>query len=126
MVSWVRKMEDAPNFTVLDVKNLDKTVNTFAELNDNKIITAHNVTSPNLFGINKAGKLNQSTDEMRAAYQMFRATETLPNREALLSRLNDLMEVSGYGNIEFSITDLDTDPDTETAVQVDTEETKDI
>lgn len=126
LISWVRKMEEAPNFEVMDVKNLDKTVNTFAELNDNKIITAHNVTSPNLFGINKAGKLNQSTDEMRAAYQMFRATETLPNRELLLTKLNDVMAISGYGKVQFKIIDLDTDPDTETAVQEDTNEDKQI
>jgi len=57
---------------------------------------------------------------------MFRATETLPTRELLLSKLNDVMEISGYGDIQFEIVDIDTDPDTDTAVTEDTVDPKTI
>jgi hypothetical protein len=97
-----------------------------AELADNKILTAHNITSPALFGVTRAGKLNSTTDEMRAGFNMFRATETLPTRELLLSKLNDVMEISGYGDIQFEIIDIDTDPDTDTAVTEDTVDPKTI
>lgn len=126
LISWVKKEEETPQFTVLDTKNLDKVVATMAELADNKILTAHNITSPALFGVTRSGKLNSSTDEMRAGFNMFRATETLPTRELLLTKLNDVMEISGYGSIQFEIIDIDTDPDTDKAITEDTVDPKTV
>jgi hypothetical protein len=84
IVSWVKKEEDAPKFTPLDVSNLDKTIDVLSKLNDAKILTAHNVTSPTLFGVMVSGKLGGTGNELVTAYQIFRATETLPNREILI------------------------------------------
>jgi hypothetical protein len=80
MLSWVKKMEEAPVFKSLDIQNLDRTIDVLARLNDSKILTAHNVTSPTLFGIMVSGKLGGTGDELKSAYHIFRATETLPNR----------------------------------------------
>lgn len=103
IVSWVKKEEDAPKFTPLDVQNLDKTVDTLARLNDSKILTAHNVTSPTLFGVMVSGKLGGTGNELISAYQIFRATETLPNRKLLMDSLNRVLGTVGYDKIDVQI-----------------------
>ncbi len=107
VVSWVKKHEDAPNFTPLDVANLDKTVDVLSRLNDAKILTAHNVTSPTLFGVMVSGKLGGTGNELVTAYQIFRATETLPNREILINGLNRILGTVGYDAMNLSIVEED-------------------
>ena len=103
IVSWVKKAEDAPTFEPLDVTNLDKTVDVLSRLNDAKILTAHNVTSPTLFGVMVSGKLGGTGNELVTAYQIFRATETLPNREILLDGVNRILSTTGYDAMDLSI-----------------------
>ena len=126
ILSWVRKKEDAPEYTVLDVKNLDRTVDVMAKLNDSKILTAHNVTSPQLFGIAVSGKLGGTGEEIISSYYIFRATETLPNRKIHLNSFNYILEKGGYGKVELNVTDISIDPDSQTSEIKDSEETKDI
>jgi hypothetical protein len=103
IVSWVKKEEDAPQFKPLDVANLDKTIDVLSKLNDAKILTAHNVTSPTLFGVMVSGKLGGTGNELVTAYQIFRATETLPNREILLDSVNRIFATVGYDAMNLSI-----------------------
>ena len=107
MVSWVKKEEDAPKFTTLDVANLDKTIDVLSKLNDAKILTAHNVTSPTLFGVMVSGKLCGTCNELVTAYQIFRATETLPNREVLLDSVNRVLSTVGYDKMNLGIVEED-------------------
>jgi hypothetical protein len=107
VVSWVKKDEDAPKFTPLDIANLDKTVDVLSRLNDAKILTAHNVTSPTLFGVMVSGKLGGTGNELVTAYQIFRATETLPNREILLDSVNRILATVGYDKMELSVVEED-------------------
>jgi len=103
IVSWVKKEEDAPTFKPLDVANLDKTIDVLSKLNDAKILTAHNVTSPTLFGVMVSGKLGGTGNELVTAYQIFRATETLPNREILLDSVNRIFATIGYDGMDLGI-----------------------
>ena len=103
IVSWVKKEEDAPTFKPLDVANLDKTVDVLSKLNDAKILTAHNVTSPTLFGVMVSGKLGGTGNELVTAYQIFRATETLPNREILLDSVNRIFATVGYDQMNLAV-----------------------
>lgn len=103
IVSWVKKEEDAPKFTPLDISNLDKTIDVLSKLNDAKILTAHNVTSPTLFGVMVSGKLGGTGNELVTAYQIFRATETLPNREVLLDSVNRVLSTIGYDQMSLGI-----------------------
>ena len=102
-MSWVKSKDEAPEFKALDVNNLDKTVDILARLNDSKILTAHNVTSPTLFGVMVAGKLGGTGNELVTAYQIFRATETLPNRQMLMDAINRVLSTVNYEKIELSI-----------------------
>ena len=107
IVSWVKKEEDAPKFTPLDVANLDKTIDVLSRLNDAKILTAHNITSPTLFGVMVSGKLGGTGNELVTAYQIFRATETLPNRELILNGLDRILSTVGYDKMNLEVIEED-------------------
>jgi len=103
ILSWVRNKDEAPEVKPLDVANLDKTIDVLSRLNDAKILTAHNVTSPTLFGVMVSGKLGGTGNELVTAYQIFRATETLPNRKVLMDAVNRVLATVGYEKIDVTI-----------------------
>jgi hypothetical protein len=105
ILSWVRRKEDTPEFKSLDISGLDKTIDVMARLNDSKILTAHSVTNPTLFGVTIAGKLGNSGTELESAYNIFRATETLPTRELLLDGLRTAFKGSQFDDIELTVID---------------------
>jgi hypothetical protein len=103
IVSWVKNKDEAPMFTPLKVENLDRTVDILSRLNDSKILTAHNVTSPTLFGVMVAGKLGGTGNELVTAYQIFRATETLPNRHLMMDSVNRILSTVNYEKIDVKV-----------------------
>lgn len=107
IMSYVRRSEDAPQFDKLDVNNLDKTIDVMARLNDSKILTAHNVTSPTLFGIMVAGKLGGTGNELYSAYELFRTTDILPDRELILNAFALSLSASLFKDATFEIVDED-------------------
>lgn len=60
----------APDVDPILTSNLDKQLLLLAELCDKKILTAHQATSPLLFGIAVAGQLGGNT-ELKTAFQIF-------------------------------------------------------
>ena len=108
ITAWVKREEEKPLIDILDVKNLDKTLDVMSRLNDQKILTAHNITSPTLFGVMVSGTLAGSGNEMLGAYEIFRATETLPDREMMLESFNMILESLQY-NIELKVEDVKID-----------------
>jgi len=80
IVNYVRREEEMPKIEKLEIENLDKTISTMADLNDSKILTAHSVTNPALFGVMVSGKLGNTGTELESSYNIFRATEMMPNR----------------------------------------------
>lgn len=107
VISYVRKAEDKPQFDKLDIQNLDKTIDVMAKLNDSKILTAHNVTSPTLFGIMVAGKLGGTGNELYSAYELFRTTDILPDRDVILNGFSMALSNSVFKDATFEIEDAD-------------------
>jgi hypothetical protein len=99
-----------PKIEKLQIENLDKTISTMADLNDAKILTAHSVTNPALFGVMVSGKLGNSGTELESAYNVFRATEMIPDRNLLLDGLTLVFSGSKYDDIEFVVEDLNITP----------------
>jgi hypothetical protein len=78
-----------------------------AQLDDSKILTAHNITSPTLFGIQVAGKLGGTGNELGTAYELFRTTETLPNRQLILEAFQSIFDRTKYvDKIKLTIEDV--------------------
>ena len=102
ITAWVKKADEAPEIKGLDINNLDRTISVMTALNDAKILTAHNVTSPVLFGVMVAGKLGGTGNEILTAYQIFRATETMTVREDLTDELEKIFSSVGC-NIKLTV-----------------------
>jgi hypothetical protein len=112
MISWIKKKDDAPDFHMIETQNLDKMIDVMAQLNDAKILTAHNVTSPTLFGIMVAGKLGGTGNELQTAYELFRVTETLPTRELIISAFQSIIDkCPKYKELEMKLTIKDVEID---------------
>jgi imidazole glycerol phosphate synthase subunit HisF len=54
-----------------------------------------------------SGKLGGTGNELVTAYQIFRATETLPNREVLLDSINRILSTTGYDQMNLGIVEED-------------------
>ena len=111
IVNYVRREEEMPKIEKLEIENLDKTISTMANLNDSKILTAHAVTNPSMFGIMVAGKLGNTGMEIETSYNIFRATEMLPDRELLLDGLKMAFDGTKFEGIEFEVEDIDISPE---------------
>ena len=110
IVNYVRREEEMPKIDKLEIENLDKTISTMADLNDAKILTAHSVTNPALFGVMVSGKLGNTGTELESAYNIFRATEMMPDRNLLLEALTLAFAKTKYEDIEFEVEDLNISP----------------
>lgn len=124
IVNYIRREEEMPKVDSLAVANLDKTIATMANLNDSKILTAHSITNPTLFGVSVAGKLGNSGTELESAYNIFRATETLPNRKLLLDALTLAFTGSNFDGIKFEVEDIDVSPQENRGDNVESEDDK--
>jgi len=110
IVNYVRTKEEMPVIDKLDINNLDKTISVMANLNDAKILTAHSVTNPALFGVAIAGKLGNSGTELESSYNIFRTTETLPNRKLLIDAMTSAFVDTNFKNVKFEVTDISVTP----------------
>ena len=110
VVNYVRRIEEMPQIDKLDVENLDKTISVMADLNDAKILTAHSVTNPALFGVMVSGKLGNTGTELESAYNIFRTTEMMPDRNLLIDGLSFAFDGTKYEGIKFEVTDLNISP----------------
>ena len=126
IVTFVAKKEEAPEIKSLDIQNLDKTIQVMAGLNDAKILTAHNVTSPSLFGVMASGNLGGGGTEMLTAYNIFKATETIPDRRTVVEAFEMLFEATELKGIEIEVIEEDVNVEFKTKPTEDGNKTKDV
>jgi hypothetical protein len=105
VTSWVRRKEDMPEFKNLDITNLDRTIDTMSTLNDSKILTAHSVTVPTLFGVVMPSKLGVSGSELRDGYSILMSSDIVPTRMQLLKPLQYILLNSQFNKIKIDVVD---------------------
>ncbi len=114
-VSFVSRESEKPQIDTIESSHLDKTIETMSRLNDAKILTAHNITSPTLFGVMTTGQTMGGTGtEMISAFNLFKATETVPDRKVLLDAFSSLFDVTELINVELEIVEEDINVDFKT------------
>ena len=124
IVAFVAKKEEAPSVEAIQIPNLDKMVSVYSNLNDAKILTSHNVTSPSLFGVMTAGTMGGTGTEMISAYNIFRATETLPDRRKVVESFEVLFEATQMKGIDIEVVEEDVNVDYKTKPTEDGNTTK--
>lgn len=114
-VSFVARDSEKPQIDMIQGSNLDKTIETMSRLNDAKILTAHNITSPTLFGVMTTGQTMGGTGtEMISAFNLFKATEIIPDRKIILDGFSSLFDVTELVNVELDIEEEDIEVDFKT------------
>ena len=115
LVSFVSRESEKPQIDMLDSSHLDKTIETMSRLNDAKILTAHNITSPTLFGVMTSGQTMGGTGtEMISAFNLFKATEIIPDRKVIIDAFSSLFDVTELVGVELEIIDEDINVDFKT------------
>jgi hypothetical protein len=93
--------ELAPDIDPIDVSNIDKQFTVIADQITTKILTAHRVTTPELFGIAIPGKLGSADFATQVeAFQKFVIT---PNQKVLNNTINKILRINGL-DVNFKIT----------------------
>jgi capsid portal protein len=105
MVMFSDGKELAPDVQPIENATIDQM---FINLGDSvvqNILSAHRVTSSQLFGISTPGKLGTSGNELVTAYNIFEKEVIVPSQNVLLRVLNRISKLNGY-DIDLSIEQL--------------------
>ncbi len=86
-----------PEITKIDNQQVNEEWLTISESATQNILTAHGVTSPELFGIAKAGSLGNAT--IVESYNIFYNTVVLPDQKTLENSINMLFRVNDLPQI---------------------------
>ena len=93
--------ETAPEFTPIQQNGADGMYEYLSKLVSEKILTAHRVTSPLMFGIRSEGSgFGNNADELRDSYSLFNNTVIAPFQDILLKSFGMLF---GINDIELDI-----------------------
>lgn len=115
VVSFVARESEKPLIETVQHNSLDKTIEIMSRLNDSKILTSHNITSPTLFGVMTTGQTMGGTGtEMLSAFNLFKATEVIPDRKVLLDAFSVAFDVTELTNVELDVVDEDVSVDFKT------------
>lgn len=88
--------ETAAQIDNIQLSDADKQYQLLDERNQQKILTAHGVTSPILIGIKTATGLGNNADEMRQAWEMMEALLIQPAQNDIIDFLSPIVEFNGY------------------------------
>jgi len=94
--------ENAPVITPINSNGSDDYYITINDMVKEKILTAHRITSPEIFGIMTPGKLG-GKDEVTDAYLLFINTVVRPYQQTLLTHVEDFLEFMYPAAGEFSV-----------------------
>ena len=94
--------ENAPQVTPILSNGNDDYYVTINTMVTEKILTAHRITSPEIFGIMTPGKLG-GKDEVTDAYLLFINTVVRPFQQILLSEIEDFLHLMYPAANEFSV-----------------------
>jgi len=87
--------ETAPEFTPITQNGADGMYEYLSKLVSEKIITAHRVVSPLIFGVrSEGGGFGNNADELRDSYSLFNNTVVAPFQDILLNAFSKLFAIN--------------------------------
>lgn len=93
--------ENAPKIETIQTNNADGYYNVLNEATMQKILTAHRITSPEMFGIMTPGKLG-AKDDVENAYLLFLNTVVVPIQASIVDCFSKLLDIN-VPNIKIGI-----------------------
>ena len=94
--------ERQPTIEAVQIDNLHEKFKYVAEYAQDRILVAHRVTSPLLFGIRTANNgFSSQSEEMKTAYSILQTMTIIPFQNLIINALTSAFAVGGYSDTQF-------------------------
>jgi capsid portal protein len=101
MLSFNDDPTTKPTIDVIDITNLHEKYDYVAEYTQDRILVAHRVTSPLLFGIRtKNNGFSSQSEEMKTAFSILQTMTIAPFQNIILNSLDYALACGGYSDTE--------------------------
>ena len=101
MVSFNDDPANQPTVDTITTENLHEKYSYVAEYAQDRILVAHRVTSPLLFGIRTANNgFSSQSEEMMTAFSIMQTMTIQPFQQLIIDALSEALKVGGYENME--------------------------
>lgn len=98
MVSFNDEAVNKPTIDTIPIENLHEKYQYVAEYAQDRILVAHRIVSPLLFGIRTAANgFSSQAEEMKTAYSIFQTMTIQPYQQMLLNAINRIFVEGGIG-----------------------------
>ena len=104
MITFNDSAENKPTFDAIQTENLHEKYEYVAKYAQDRILVAHRITSPLLFGIRtEANGFSSNADEMAMAFSILQSMTIVPFQNLLLGSIEEVLEKGGYSNTDLYI-----------------------
>ena len=101
MLSFNDDPNTKPTIDVINIENLHEKYQYVADYTQDRILVAHRVTSPLLFGIRTANNgFSSQSEEMKTAFSIMQTMTISPFQNIILNTLDSALKLSGYMDTE--------------------------
>jgi len=101
MLSFNDDPATKPTLDIIDIPNLHEKYDYVAEYTQDRILVAHRVTSPLLFGIRtKNNGFSSQSEEMKTAFSILQTMTIAPFQNLILNALDYALTEGGYDEME--------------------------
>ena len=101
MLSFNDDPATKPTIDVIQIDNLHEKYQYVADYTQDRILVAHRVTSPLLFGIRTASNgFSSQSEEMKTAFSIMQTMTVSPFQNIILNSLDSALKLSGYMDSE--------------------------
>jgi hypothetical protein len=107
VINFADKNGQAAQIQALNVDDLDKKFEFVSKRYQQKIITGHNITNPELFGIKQEGSALGNRVSIKESYELFLNTYTKPRQDTLIAFIENICYSVTNTWIDFEIDQLD-------------------
>ena len=107
VINFADKNGQAAQIQALNVDDLDKKFEFVSKRYQQKIITGHNITNPELFGIKQEGSALGNRVSIKESYELFLNTYTKPRQDTLIAFIENICYSKTGVWIDFEIDQLD-------------------
>jgi hypothetical protein len=98
MLSFNDDPTTKPTIDVIQIDNLHEKFQYVAEYAQDRILVAHRITSPLLFGIRTANNgFSSQSEEMMTAFSIMQTMTISPFQNLILNTLQDTLKLGGWG-----------------------------
>jgi len=98
MVSFNDDVESKPTLDTIQTENLHEKYQYVADYAQDRILVAHRIVSPLLFGIRTSNNgFSSQSEEMKTAYSIFQTMTIQPFQSLLINAINTALSLGGWG-----------------------------